>query len=46
MDITQKFSVETTEEQEDVSWILSDRCRLLYNFSLHHREEVYGETGE
>ena len=46
MDITQKFSIETTEEQEDVSWILSEKCRLLYNFALHHREDVHKETGE
>jgi putative transposase len=46
MNITQKFSVNITEEQEDVSWILSEKCRLLRNFSLHHREDVYKETGE
>ncbi len=46
MDLTQKFSVETTEEQEAVSWILSDKCRLLYNFSNRHREQVHKETGE
>ena len=46
MNITQKFSVNITEEQEDVSWILSEKCRLLYNFSNHHREEIHKETGE
>ena len=46
MDLTQKFSIETTEEQEDVSWILSEKCRLINNFALNHREDVHKETGE
>lgn len=46
MQLTQKFSIDVTEEQEDVSWILSEKCRLVHNFALHHREDVHKETGE
>jgi len=45
MDLTQKFSIDITKEQEDVSWILSEKCRLVHNFALHHREDVHKETG-
>ena len=45
MDITQKFSIDITEEQKDVSWILSEKARLLYNFALGHINKVYKETG-
>ena len=45
MDITQKFSIDITEEQEAVAWILSEKCRLIYNFALSHREAIYKETG-
>jgi hypothetical protein len=30
-----------TQEQEDVLWHLSERCRLLYNFALHERREAW-----
>lgn len=45
MELTQKIRIYPTEEQEDVTWILSEKCRLLYNFALEHRNEVYKETG-
>ena len=45
MELTQKFSIDVTEEQEAVAWILSEKCRLLYNFALGHRNDVYKETG-
>ena len=45
MELTQKFSIDITEEQEIVAWILSEKCRLIYNFALSHREAIYKETG-
>ena len=45
MELTQKFSIDITEEQEVVAWILSEKCRLIYNFALSHREAIYKETG-
>lgn len=45
MELTLKFRINPTKEQEDVSWILSEKCRLLYNFALGHRNKVYKETG-
>jgi putative transposase len=45
MELTQKFSIYPTKEQEDVSWILSEKCRLLYNFALGHRNHIYDTTG-
>ena len=41
MELTQKFSIDITEEQEIVAWILSEKCRLLYNFAISHRNDVY-----
>ena len=43
MELTQKIRIYPTKEQEDVLWILSDRCRLLYNFALGHRNKIYEE---
>ena len=45
MELAQKFKVEITQEQEVISWILSEKNRLLYNFALGHRNKVYEETG-
>jgi len=45
MEVTQKFSIYPTKEQEDVSWILSEKVRLLYNFALEHRNLIYDTTG-
>jgi len=45
MELTQKFSIYPTKEQEDVSWILSEKVRLLYNFALGHRNHIYETTG-
>jgi putative transposase len=45
MQLTQKIRIFPTIEQEDVLWILSEKCRLLYNFALGHRNDVYKETG-
>lgn len=45
MKLTLKFRINPTKEQEYVLWILSEKCRLLYNFALGHRNDVYKETG-
>jgi putative transposase len=45
MQLTQKIKIYPTKEQEDVLWILSEKCRLLYNFALEHRDDVYKKTG-
>jgi|SRR3972149_9250158 len=45
MELTQKFRIFPTEEQEIVLWILSEKCRLLYNFALGHRNDTYKKTG-
>jgi putative transposase len=45
MELSQKFRIFPTEKQEDIQWILSDKCRLLYNFALGHRNETYKKTG-
>ncbi len=45
MELTLKFSIDVTKEQEEVSWILSEKVRLLYNFALEHRNYIYDTTG-
>jgi len=45
MELAQKFKIEITPEQEEVSWILSEKCRLIHNFALGHRIKVYDDTG-
>ncbi len=45
MELTQKIKIDPTKEQKEVSWILSEKCRLLYNFGLGHRNNVYKEIG-
>ncbi len=45
MQLTQKIRIYPTIEQEDVLWILSEKCRLLYNFALEHRSDIYKKTG-
>ena len=34
MHLAYSIKIFPTQEQEDVLWNLSDRCRLLYNFAL------------
>jgi putative transposase len=45
MELTQKFRIYPTKGQEDVQWILSEKCRLVYNFGLEHRNKTYEKTG-
>ncbi len=39
MQLTRKVRIYPTEEQEDTLWVLSNRCRLIYNFALAERQE-------
>ncbi|MHA2306575.1 MAG: RNA-guided endonuclease InsQ/TnpB family protein [Candidatus Hodarchaeales archaeon] len=36
---TYKIQVYPTEEQQNVLWVLSEKCRLLYNFALAERKD-------
>lgn len=44
--LTQKIRIFPTKEQEHVLWVLSELCRLLYNFSLNERITAYKENKE
>jgi putative transposase len=37
MQLTQKIRIFPTEEQKEVLWNLSEKCRLIYNFALAER---------
>ncbi|MFW9988093.1 MAG: RNA-guided endonuclease InsQ/TnpB family protein [Candidatus Odinarchaeota archaeon] len=39
MKLTQKIRIFPTKEQENILWVLSEKCRLLYNFALAERKE-------
>ncbi|MFX1364109.1 MAG: RNA-guided endonuclease InsQ/TnpB family protein [Promethearchaeota archaeon] len=39
MKLTQRIRIFPSEKQELLLWILSDKCRLLYNFALAERME-------
>jgi len=41
MQLTRKVRIYPTKEQIDTLWVLSDRCRLIYNFALAERLERY-----
>ncbi len=45
MELTQKIRIFPSKEQKDVLWLLSEKCRLLYNFALGHRNDIYNKTG-
>jgi len=45
MQLTQKIRIFPTEEQEDVLWHLSERCRLIYNFALSERIKAWKGEG-
>ncbi|MFW9989439.1 MAG: RNA-guided endonuclease InsQ/TnpB family protein [Candidatus Odinarchaeota archaeon] len=46
MKLTQKIRIFPTEKQELLLWILSERCRLLYNFALAERMENWHKNKE
>jgi len=39
MMLTQKIRIFPTQVQEEIMWVLSEKCRLLYNFALAERLE-------
>ncbi|MFX1500303.1 MAG: RNA-guided endonuclease InsQ/TnpB family protein [Promethearchaeota archaeon] len=39
MNLTQKIRIFPSQEQEQVLWVLSEKCRLIYNFALAERIE-------
>ncbi len=41
--LTRQIRIEPSEEQEQVLWVLSERCRLLYNFALAERKKAFDE---
>lgn len=41
MQLAKKIRIYPTEEQVDVLWKLSEKCRLLYNFALADRQDIY-----
>ncbi len=45
MQLTQKIRIFPTEQQVDVLWHLSERCRLVYNFALDERKKMWEEQG-
>jgi putative transposase len=38
---TKKVRIFPTGEQEEVLWMLSERCRLIYNFGLAERKSAF-----
>ncbi|MFW9877827.1 MAG: RNA-guided endonuclease InsQ/TnpB family protein [Candidatus Thorarchaeota archaeon] len=41
MYLTKKIRIFPSKEQEELLWILSEKCRLIYNFALKERLEYY-----
>jgi putative transposase len=39
--LTRKIRVYPTKDQERTLWVLSEQCRLLYNFALDERKDVW-----
>jgi putative transposase len=44
--LAQKIRIYPTEEQLQVIWDLSEKCRLIYNFALSERIENWKEQKE
>lgn len=40
MKLANKLKITPTDEQLDVLWKLSEKCRLVYNFALNERKEL------
>ena len=43
MQLTQRIRISPSKEQETLLWILSEKCRLVYNFALSERREAYNK---
>ena len=46
MKLTQKIRIFPTKEQEEILWILSEKCRLIYNFALTERIDSWKNKGK
>ncbi|MBD3215115.1 MAG: helix-turn-helix domain-containing protein, partial [Candidatus Lokiarchaeota archaeon] len=46
MQLTQKIRIYPTNEQMNVLWALSEKCRLMYNFALSDRITNWKEQKE
>jgi len=46
MKLTQKIRIFPDSEQEEILWILSEKCRLIYNFALTERIDSWRNKGE
>ena len=44
--ITQKVRIFPDARQQEVLWVLSERCRLIYNFALAERIDNWKENRE
>lgn len=43
MQLAKKIRIYPTEEQVNVLWELSDKCRVVYNFALANRKDAYNK---
>ena len=41
MQLAKKIQIYPTEEQVDVLWQLSEKCRVVYNLALADRQDAY-----
>lgn len=41
MQLTQRIRINPNKEQETILWILSEKCRLIYNFALSERRDAF-----
>jgi len=44
LQLTAKVKIKPTEQQEEIFWILSENCRLIYNFALKERKEWWDKN--
>ena len=44
MYLTQKIRIFPSQDQEMLLWVLSEKCRLIYNFALHDRIENWKQN--
>ncbi|GAG66502.1 unnamed protein product [marine sediment metagenome] len=46
MNLSQKIRIFPDSEQEEILWILSEKCRLIYNFALTERIDSWKNKGK
>jgi len=46
MHLTQQIKINPTEEQKEILWTLSEKCRLIYNFALEERKDAWKNNKE